>query len=228
MKIANEVTLADLSISLPDVYGAMGCDTAFIDPVLEAETKQLLMELSEVLRAQYSFFSVEGVLNPTTQGLTVNDTFFSIGNIIARQLRGSEAFVFFVATAGDAFEQWQHASHIKNDILKSYIADSIGSVIAERVADVMEITLRQQLLSNDWNYTNRYSPGYCGWHVSQQEKLFSLFPDKNPCGIRLTQSYLMLPIKSVSGVIGIGSDVQKHDYTCGLCSYQNCYRRNRR
>ena len=58
--------------------------------------------------------------------------------------------------------------------------------------------------------------------------LTSLFPSAEPCGIRLTDSSLMLPIKSVSGVIGLGEDVRKLEYTCGLCTYDRCYRRKQR
>jgi hypothetical protein len=53
-------------------------------------------------------------------------------------------------------------------------------------------------------------------------------PDERPCGVTLTDSSLMLPIKSVSGVIGVGPDVKKMDYTCGLCSFADCFRRKKR
>ena len=76
-------------------------------------------------------------------------------------------------------------------------------------------------------YTNRFSPGYCGWHVREQPDLFSLFPTPHPCGIHLTDSCLMVPIKSVSGVIGIGPNVKKLEYSCGLCDYKNCYKRRK-
>ena len=35
----------------------------------------------------------------------------------------------------------------------------------------------------------------------------------------------MTPIKSVSGVIGLGDTVRKLDYSCGLCDYRQCYKR---
>lgn len=89
-------------------------------------------------------------------------------------------------------------------MVKVYIADAIGSVIAEKTADCMEIALDEYIHDRGWRHTNRFSPGYCGWHVSEQKKLFPLFPSAEPCGIRLTDSSLMLPIKSVSGVIGLG------------------------
>ncbi|MCF0209200.1 MAG: methionine synthase, partial [Bacteroidaceae bacterium] len=78
------------------------------------------------------------------------------------------------------------------------------------------------------HHTNRFSPGYCGWHVREQKLLFSTFPLAEPCGVKLTDSCLMLPIKSVSGVIGIGENVRKLEYTCGLCDYANCYKRRKK
>lgn len=145
----------------------------------------------------------------------------------ARQLRGSEAFAFFAATAGIEFEEFQHTLQQEGDMVKIYIADSLGSVIAEKTADCMEVALAEYIQSKNWKHTNRYSPGYCGWHVSEQQKLFPLFPVTSPCGIRLTDSSLMIPIKSVSGVIGVGTDVRKLEYTCGLCTYENCYRKRK-
>ncbi len=49
----------------------------------------------------------------------------------------------------------------------------------------------------------RYSPGYCGWHISGQEKLFE-FLNPEEIGIELNDSYLMVPLKSISGVMVIG------------------------
>ena len=154
-------------------------------------------------------------------------TVFSVGKTIARQLRGSEAFVFFAATAGTEFEVFQHTLQQEEDMVKIYIADSLGSIIAEKTADCMEVALAEYIREKNWKHTNRYSPGYCGWHVSEQQKLFPLFPIAAPCGIRLTDSSLMVPIKSVSGVIGTGTNVRKLEYTCGLCTYENCYRKRK-
>ena len=50
----------------------------------------------------------------------------------------------------------------------------------------------------------RYSPGYCGWHISGQRRLFAhLRPER--IGITLHDSYLMEPLKSVSGVLIAGA-----------------------
>lgn len=126
------------------------------------------------------------------------------------------------------FEKYQHVLQQEGDMVKIYIADALGSIITEKAADCMEMALDSCICTKGWKHTNRFSPGYCGWHVSEQQKLFSLFPVSDPCGVRLTDSSLMVPIKSVSGVIGVGANVHKMEYTCGLCTYDKCYRRKQR
>ena len=109
-------------------------------------------------------------------------------------------------------------------MVRVFIADAMGSVIAEHCADQMEICLQESIDKLGWRHTNRFSPGYCGWHVSQQQLLFPLFGGQT-CGVCLTESSLMVPIKSVSGIIGLGEKVRKLDYTCGLCDFKQCYKR---
>jgi len=69
--------------------------------------------------------------------------------------------------------------------------------------------------------SNRYSPGYCTWDVSEQKKLFSFFPDRF-AGITLSDSSLMNPIKSVSGIAGIGKDIKHLGYVCDNCTVVDC------
>ena len=224
----HKLSFEELHISLSEIYEAMGYGSAEPDEGVKRETQKLLLRVASVTRPLFSFFLTEGELLLEKEELEISKTTFQVGRIIARQLRGSQAYAFFVATAGQEFEQLQHLLKEEDDIVAIYIADSLGSIIAEKAADCMEEVLQREIACKGWKRTNRFSPGYCGWHVSEQQKLFSLFPAFRPCGIRLTDSSLMLPIKSVSGVIGLGEHVRKLEYTCGLCNYEKCYRRKQR
>lgn len=184
------------------------------DEAMLPEVDALLEEVSHFLQARFAFV--------TTAISTLER--FSPGHIIHTQLKGSEALCYFVATAGNAFEQYQQRLMQEGDMVRVYLANEIGSMIAERTADRMEDLLQEQLSPKGLSHTNRFSPGYCGWHVNEQPLLFALFPPE-PCGIHLTDSCLMLPIKSVSGVIGIGHNVKRHDYSCGICKLETCYKR---
>jgi hypothetical protein len=58
------------------------------------------------------------------------------------------------------------------------------------------------------------------WPIEQQRELFSLFGDvESMIGVRLTDSFLMLPNKSVSGVF---YPTEEDFVTCQLCHRTNC------
>lgn len=73
-----------------------------------------------------------------------------------------------------------------------------------------------------------YSPGYCGWPVSGQKALFArLAPGE--IGISLSESALMTPVKSVSGVL-VAALARAHRFRpdfdfCTACTEQTCLER---
>ena len=218
----------DLRLSLADVCEQMGYGDATPDDDVMAEVRAVGDMAAAVARPRFCYMVADGTLDLVRDTLTIGGTELHVGRIISRQLRGSEAFALFVATAGAEFEDLQMRLKDDDDMVRTFIADSFGSVIAEHTADIMEECLQGELDGRGWRHTNRFSPGYCGWHVSEQQRLFPLFGVERPCGVRLTESSLMVPIKSVSGVIGLGPGVRKLEYSCGLCDYKDCYKRRRR
>lgn len=209
------LSFEELGITAADVYEQMGYHDAQPDKATQQETAMILKEVSQWLRPQFSYF----VVNKQPD--------FEMGNIILRQLRGSEAFALFICTSGLEFEAYQQRLKEQGDMVRVFIADALGSVIAEKCADQMEKALQESIDKLGWKHTNRFSPGYCGWHVSQQQLLFPLFQG-HTCGVKLTDSSLMIPIKSVSGIIGLGKKVRKLEYTCGLCDFKQCYKRKKK
>ena len=210
----------ELGLTTEEILSSIPSDTAMYQEVLS-----LIVEIQTFLQARFAFVTTD--IQPLHR--------FHPGPIINNQLKGSEALCWFVATAGQEFEVFQHRLTQEGDIVRIYLANEIGSIIAEKTADRMEELLQEQLTPKGLYRTNRYSPGYCGWPVSEQPILFDLFRPKGsehnsvfsptPCDIHLTDSCLMIPIKSVSGVIGIGHNVHKREYTCNYCGLRaNCKR----
>ena len=148
----------------------------------------------------------------------------SVGPIIAEGYAGAESFALFVATAGAEFDRWIHSETVCGDIVRQFVADAIGSEIAEWAAREAAESLRQAALREGLRISNSYSPGYCGWNVAEQHRLFALLPER-PCGIELGRSALMKPEKSVSGIIALGREVEKRPYGCAICNRRNCYKR---
>jgi len=234
--ISKTLSYNELGVTMPEIYEQMGygaaTDADIEDRVgedVKSEVAEILREIENFLEPELCFYLGKGELNTEENTLFTNGRTLNVGKIITRQLRGSSLFVFFICTAGTAFQDYQERLKAEGDMVKEFTANAIGSVLAEKTADAMEREL-ESFLSYDLglHHTNRFSPGYCGWHVREQKLLFSTFPIEEPCGVKLTDSCLMLPIKSVSGVIGVGESVRKLEYTCGLCDYAKCYKRRKK
>ena len=209
------LTYCDLGILPADLYEQMGYHDVLPDEATQRETAAIVSDVSEWLRPRFCYFVVRQLPD------------FDMGRIILRQLHGAEAYALFICTSGTEYEDYQQRLMREGDMVRVFIADALGSVIAEKCADQMEQNLQTSIDKLGWHHTNRFSPGYCGWHVSQQQRLFPLF-NGHTCDVRLTDSSLMLPIKSVSGIIGLGPQVRHLDYTCGLCNFEKCYKRKRK
>jgi hypothetical protein len=96
----------------------------------------------------------------------------------------------------------------------SAAADGLAERLAARFAG-----------DDDGSRALAYSPGYCGWHVSGQGRLFArLRPEE--IGVTLNASFLMQPLKSISGVLVRGPGrIHRFapDYPfCADCAGQPC------
>ena len=156
--------------------------------------------------------------------VNINGYQLHIGRIIAKQLRGADFAALFACTLGSGLEDWAKKSLATGEAVKGYIIDAIGSEMIELAMDKIEVILSEQMAAQGLRITSRFSPGYCGWPVNDQHTLFSLLP-ADFCGISLTPTALMIPIKSISGLIGVGPRVRKMTYPCQICEMTNCIRR---
>ena len=145
------------------------------------------------------------------------------GRIITPYLENAELCALFVATAGEEFERFQQTVKKSGQIVEEFLLDALGSAIAEATVREACKAIEKEFGAKGLGISYPYSPGYCGWKVSDQQILFSLLPNQ-PCGVSLTASSLMCPIKSGSGVVGIGRQMTRQKYGCELCGKKDCYK----
>ncbi len=160
-------------------------------------------------------------------GLVIGGAFFKMDKIVTSQLKKASKAALFVCTIGSNMEEWSKHLLKHGDPALGYIADVTASAAAEAVTNLLHDHIGERMLSRGLKITNRYSPGYCNWSVAEQHLLFSLLPDKF-CGVTLSESALMSPIKSVSGIVGVGRDVEWKDYICDRCGVKDCTYRSTR
>ncbi len=106
------------------------------------------------------------------------------------------------------------------------ILDCIGSVATEELADLVNSTIIKDLKLSDNQVSTRYSPGYCTVPLTDQKIIFDNL-DGNSIGVKLTEGYLMTPIKSVSFFLNIGTNIKdsKWEKRCQMCGKVCSYRR---
>lgn len=219
-------TFADLDIRRDDLYRELG----YGQTIPQTEILQIVDSVWETAqrsaKPRYLFEIIEGQrIDPTR--IRIGSVEFLCGSIISGHLDGVERFVVFVTTAGAEYEAYLHGLKEEGDLVSEYIADALGSVIAEAAVTEIGRQVERLTQSTGERLSYPYSPGYCGWHIRQQAQLFSLLPE-HPCGVRLTESSLMMPIKSVSGIYGLGAGIQKQGYACEICGLATCYKRNQK
>lgn len=134
-------------------------------------------------------------------------------------IKKAEKLRLFAVTIGEDITKEINKHFDQNEFPIGSFIDSGASLTADNIVGILENRLTNQ------STTLAYSPGYCGWHVSGQKKLFKfLKPDK--IGITLNDSCLMTPLKSVSGVLVSGPSAihifdNKYSF-CKECTTYSC------
>lgn len=218
-------SVGDINISYNQIISSLGYRDVPL-PLFVLQIVQQVLDKAPTLITPKCTLSIApcGAFDVRKKEMRCNSVTFQTESIITKQLTSASTVAFFVCSIGSSMENWAKREMDAGDLLQGYIIDRVASEYVEALADWMENELDKYLKSLTWKRTNRYSPGYCNWSVSEQNKLFSFFPP-NPSGVSLTEGSLMIPIKSVSGIIGVGPDAEKKDYECSLCDLHDCCKR---
>jgi len=143
--------------------------------------------------------------------------------IIAQVLERCPQVAIFLVTIGKYLEETAFQLARDGLILQATVLDAIGSNAVEKVANFAQDRIKEIVKAQGLVTSRRFSPGYCDWNIGQQRMLFYALTG-NTVGIRLTGECLMIPQKSISGIIGIGpANANVENYNpCKTCTKQNC------
>ena len=143
--------------------------------------------------------------------------------VIARLLEQCQKAAVFLVTIGKHLEETVCQLAEDGLIVQSAVLDAIGSVAAESVANFLQGRIREIARAQGLVISRRFSPGYCDWDISQQKMVFWAVNGAS-IGVRLTRECLMIPRKSISGIIGIGlsNSSVEHYNPCKTCNKHDC------
>ncbi len=216
------INFSNLQIDKKEIESSLGYPEDMIPNHFSELIDEIISELPDKCKIKAGYCLAEiNKQKEKKDGLTIADKFFNMDRLVTAQIKKSELAALFVCTIGNVMENWSRQLLTNGDPATAFLVDTVASITVESVTDLLHDFIGDEMKKRNLNITNRYSPGYCNWPVSEQQLLFSFFP-QNFCGIILTDSSLMIPIKSVSGVIGIGANVKRKDYVCDQCGMKDC------
>ncbi len=176
--------------------------------------------VSEVAGLARSLVRLRAVYDISYIGVKDRET-VEIGGVVFRSrilrynLERAQKVFPFIMTVGPELER---TAGSLGDLLRQYYLEEIANIILEQAADWLA-----EKLTGRWGFPGLscMSPGSLeDWPISEQPKLFSLFGDtEKSIGVRLTESLLMVPRKSISGIL---FPSEEGFVSCRLCPRENC------
>ena len=135
--------------------------------------------------------------------------------ILRVNLESAHRIFAYLITAGIELDCWAHSN---DDLLHRFWADAIQEQALFAAHAALQDHLAQTYQPGPLSAMN---PGSLeDWPLDQQPRLFSILGDTGAhIGVRLTGGFLMVPTKSVSGVL---FPTEESFQSCQLCPRENC------
>ncbi len=149
-------------------------------------------------RYQYRICAVEQMRSAAKE-IILQDGIIFHGAAVLRRLRRAESAALFLLSAGDAPTAGAASPET------AFLRDAIASAMAQGVLEVLQQELRMAVKESGCRLTPRLSPGYPGWPLSDQRRLFAALQPQ-AVDVRLTKACFMRPQKSLSGLFGLLHD----------------------
>ncbi len=137
---------------------------------------------------------------------------------LIKNLEGCEEVILFATTIGLEIDRLIR-KYTRLSPAKALFFQAIG---AERIESLCD-TFCEELKESGLYLKPRFSPGYGDLPLDLQKDIFRVLDCPRKIGLTLNESLLMSPSKSVTAIIGISKEEQKHNQNkCSACQNIDC------
>ena len=158
-----------------------------------------------------------------------NDFPLFFNNSVINFFKEANYLVFGIVSIGDILENKVHEFFIYKKYSRGFALDAVGTVAIRYLSQHVRSIICQEAKEQHFQTTKHFTPGTIEWSISQQKNIFEMIPTSK-IGVKLTNSFMMIPKKSLSWAIGIGENIissSKDDGSCQICQAINCqFRKN--
>jgi len=130
----------------------------------------------------------------------------------ATYLPGAETIILGLCTIGSNLEE-QVTELFNSDPVEAVVLDEIGTLWVNGLGRELHNTIRTAAKAAGQQASPSYRPGIGRWPVELQSELLDHLPAP-VIGVQLLDG-MMIPQKSVSMIVGIGTKLGRHTHTSG-------------
>ena len=178
------------------------------------QTVQGLLDSALPVARPKALYKVAYVENKKQDSVEIDGVNFK-SPLLRKNLDKVERVFPYVATCGRELDAFDTSS---DDLMQNYYLDTIKRMVLRIANDYLKDYL---VKTYALGRISRMNPGSLeAWPITQQKELFSLFGNvEELIGVRLTETFMMIPVKSSSGII-FPTEVRFE--SCQLCPREGC------
>jgi len=209
----------ELVIDVDQVLRGQGGDPAAIrqrSPKLVGLTERAIEEGTPLLKPEllYRRLKVDHVIH---ERIKLEGGGELRSKLLVEHLAPASKVILILCTIGSDLEE-KISQVMKTDLVYALALDGLGSAGVEALANAACRQFEVEAEGKCLEATIPLSPGMIDWSVEEgQPQIFDLLPAEE-IGVQLTSSWVMVPRKSLSMVMGIGEQLTQSGTTCDYCS----------
>lgn len=173
-----------------------------------------VIKKSERIGVPKAVYKIGYIENRTEDSVIINGTEFK-SRVLRVNFENTERVFLYVITCGREIDDW---SKLYNDPFFNYILDYVKETVLGCAVNFFFNYIKETYKLKKFS---KMAPGsLMDWPIEQQKQLFDTIGNvEKTAGVILTDSFLMVPSKSVSGVI-FPTEITFE--SCMLCPREKC------
>lgn len=205
-----------VKLNIDDVLKYLHYNSDKIDRDTRIEIKESEKILNKISDSNYIYRSFDfSIKNGVV--LIKNSNIYFKSKDLKNHLKGAKKLVLFAATLGVEVDKYIKKSSLM-DMSKGMIFDASASSFIEEVSNLACDNIEKDM---EYKRNFRFAPGYGDLDLNNQSKILMLLDANKKIGLNLSDTNLLIPSKSITGIFGLFEGEIKHKKTCKYCNLKN-------
>lgn len=189
-----------MDIRTKEAVRYLGYGNKPVDELTLQMMRESFLELERISKPKHVYYTFElsfeddeslniGVLRVKSKKLQTN-------------LKDCKQAILLCATLGADVDRKIRTLEVK-DMAQALVFHACAAAYLEEYCDDLQMKIEIKLQQNHFGTRPRFSPGYGDFSIMHQKQILDMLDATKQVGVTLTDSYMLVPTKSVTAVIGI-------------------------